>query len=75
MAKSINRVNDVHADYMLTMKNARSKSESLSFNEKLMIDTYFDALDVVVASSYHWQKITNRYFHIENVFEDMKIQA
>jgi hypothetical protein len=73
--KSIDRGNDIHADFQLTIQSARNNSESLELNEKLIVEKYFDALDVIVSSSYHWQKRTNRYYHPENVFEDMKPYA
>lgn len=73
--KSIDRVNDIHADFQLTIQCARNNSESLELSEKLIVRKYFDALDVIVSSSYHWQKKTNRYIHPENVFEDMKSSA
>jgi hypothetical protein len=75
VTKSINRVNDIHSDFQLTMKNAKRKSVSLPLKEKLIVEKYFKALDVIVASSYHWQKSTNRYYHPQNVFEDMKAYA
>jgi hypothetical protein len=73
--KSIKIVNDVHTDFTLTIKKARQEARSLKSNERLIVEKYFDALDVVIASCYHWQKKTNRYYHAENVFEDMKVAA
>ena len=68
--KSIDKVNQIHADFKVTMKKARQTP--LPLKDKLTVDKYFRALEIIVASSYHWQKRTNRYYHSENVFEDMK---
>lgn len=73
--KSIQIVNDAHTDFKSTIKKARQHLKNLELNEQLMLEKYIDGLDVIVASSYHWQKITNRYYHAENVFEDMKVAA
>jgi hypothetical protein len=73
--KSIKIVNDVHADFKLTIKKARQNLKNVGLEQQTMIEKYIHGLDVIVASSYHWQKITNRYYHSENVFEDMKAVA
>ncbi len=73
VVKSIDLVNNIHSDFKLTIKKARY--ESLVLNDKLILKKYFNSLEVIVASSYHWQKKTNRYYHPENVFEDMKAYA
>lgn len=73
VAKAIAKVNNIHSDFKLTIKKV--KTESLAWNDRLIIEKYLNALEVIVASSYHWQKNTNRYYHAENVFEDMKINA
>lgn len=72
VTKSIEKVNNIHTDFQLTMKKAKQKAKSLQLNDRLIVEKYFEALDVIVAASYHWQKTTNRYNHPENVFEDMK---
>ncbi len=68
--KAIDKVNEIHSDFKLTIKKVNT--ESLKSNDKLIVEKYINALKVIVASSYHWQKSTNRYYHSENVFEDMK---
>ncbi|AUC75675.1 terpene synthase family protein [Olleya sp. Bg11-27] len=69
--KSIDRVNQIHSDFKLTILKA--KQTPFPLQDKLTLEKYFNALEVIVASSYHWQKRTSRYYHPENVFEDMKI--
>ena len=71
--KSISRVNKIHSDFESTIKKA--KSEALISNEKLTLEKYFNSLEVIVASSYHWQKSTPRYYHVQNIFNDMKTYA
>ena len=73
--KSIKIVNDVHTDFTRTIRKARQQAKYLQSTERLIVEKYFDALEVVIASCYHWQKKTNRYYHSENVFEDMKAVA
>lgn len=72
VSKSIRMVNDIHTNFQLTLKKSKSKLNTLLLEDKLIVEKYINALKVIVASSYHWQKITNRYYHPENVFEDMK---
>ncbi|XLS27797.1 terpene synthase family protein [Flavobacteriaceae bacterium M23B6Z8] len=72
VTKSIAKVNSIHAHFKATLSKARQAVTSLPANEQLIIDRYLNSLEVIVASSYHWQKSTNRYYHHENVFEDMK---
>lgn len=71
--KAINKVNEIHSDFNLTIKKV--KTETLALDDKLIVEKYINTLKVIVASSYHWQKSTNRYYHPENVFEDMKANA
>lgn len=71
--KAIDKVNEIHSDFKLTLRKV--KTEALALNDKLVVKKYLNALKVIVASSYHWQKSTNRYNHPENVFEDMKANA
>ena len=59
----------------MTIKKARQNLKNVGLEQQAMIEKYIHGLDVIVASSYHWQKITNRYYHSENVFEDMKAVA
>ena len=73
--KSIQLVNDVHADFKLTIQKAKQNLKNLVLNEPLILEKYLNGLSVIIASSYHWQRITNRYYHSENVFEDMKAVA
>ncbi len=75
VVKSIKRVNDIHSDFQLTLKSAKQQLKSLELNDQLIVKKYLDGLNVIVASSYHWQKHTNRYHHAENVFEDLQIAA
>ncbi|MFK7787362.1 MAG: terpene synthase family protein [Crocinitomicaceae bacterium] len=72
--KSIQRVNDIYSDFQSTMERAKANIARLSKDEQKIVSKYFEALEVIVASSYHWQKVTNRYYHPENVFEDMKFK-
>ncbi|AZQ64304.1 hypothetical protein EI427_19435 [Flammeovirga pectinis] len=71
--KAIDKVNDIHSDFKLTIKEV--KVVPLAPQDKLTVDKYLNALEVIVASSYHWQKSTDRYYHSENVFEDMKVNV
>ncbi len=71
--KSIDKVNHIYSDFKSTIKKVRT--ESLVQSDKLVVDKYLKALEIIIASSYHWQKNTSRYYHPENVFEDMKVKT
>ena len=70
--KSITHVNTIHSVFELTLKKAKQQLEYLQPGDRLTVATYYKALEVIVAASYHWQRSTNRYTHSENVFEDMR---
>lgn len=73
IVKAINKVNEIHSDFKLTLNKV--KTEALTFQDKLIVEKFIKALEVIVAASYHWQKSTHRYYHSENVFDDMRVNA
>lgn len=71
--KSIMKVNFIYSEYNATLIETSKEIKELIPSQKSIILKYIDALNIIIASSYHWQKNTDRYKHPENVFEDMKI--
>lgn len=73
--KSIDNVNSIHSQFKSTMTKARQAMDCLPFEDQHTVNSYLKSLEVIVASSYHWQKSSTRYYHSENVFEDMRVYA
>ncbi len=71
--KSIIKVNTIHSEFQLTLERIVQKSTELNPTHRAIVLKYIDAINVIVSSSYHWQKSTKRYLHSENIFEDMKV--
>ncbi|MEX6625487.1 terpene synthase family protein [Tenacibaculum salmonis] len=71
--KSIIKVNTIHTEYEATLLQTMKEATFLSSVNNNIVLKYIDALNVIISSSYHWQKNTKRYIHPENVFEDMKV--
>ena len=69
---SIRQVNDLHAAFGQTVARARREMKRLHGSELELVHRYVKALEVIIASCYHWQKQTGRYRHPENVFADMR---
>lgn len=70
--KSIIKVNSIHSEFKSTLLQTSKESIKLTPLNKSIVSKYIAALNVIISSSYHWQKNTKRYKHPENVFEDMK---
>ena len=69
--RSVTLVNNLHAEFDAWTRVARSQVQSMEQGAGV-VGRYLRALEVIIASCYHWQKSTDRYRHPENVFEDMR---
>lgn len=70
--QSIRRVNALHQSFKETLITARAEIARSSPSSADLGERYVAALEVIIASCYHWQKRTGRYVHEGNVFGDMR---
>ena len=70
---AITKVNGITHEFKNTLEKALQATKVLSQEAQDTLTIYYGALEVIIAASYHWQKATDRYYHPENIFEDMKV--
>jgi hypothetical protein len=73
--KAIDLVNTCHADFKIAIKQVHSEISGLAVEEKATILQFSDGLKSILAATYHWQLVTERYRHENHILEDLKYKS
>lgn len=73
--KSIDLVNNCHAEFKKMIKQIRTDIKGLTVEEKVTVLQFADGLNSILSATYHWQFVTNRYRHQQHILEDMKYSS
>jgi hypothetical protein len=73
--KAIDLVNTCHVDFDKAVKQINAEISDLPVEEKATILQFTDGLKSILAATYHWQFVTERYRHDSHILEDLKYQS
>lgn len=73
--KSIDLVNNCHADFNTAIKQIYTDIIDLPIEDKATVLQFVDGLKSILSATYHWQLVTQRYRHDNHILEDLKYQS
>ncbi|WP_264792970.1 terpene synthase family protein [Aureispira anguillae] len=73
--KSIDLVNNCHADFNAAIKQIHTEIVGLEIDQKATVLHFADGLKSILSATYHWQLVTQRYRHDNHILEDLKYQS
>lgn len=69
---SIDYVNDCHTQYDIAIEQLYVEVQALPANDRAIVLKFVDGLHSILAASYHWQLVTQRYRHQTHILDDMR---
>lgn len=70
---SIDYVNQCHKQYDAAIEQVHVEVQALSANDRAVVLKFVDGLQSILAASYHWQLVTQRYRHQAHILDDMRL--
>lgn len=70
---AIDYVNDCHKQYDLAIEQLHIEVQALPANDRAIVLKFVDGLQSILAASYHWQLVTQRYRHQAHILDNMRL--
>ncbi len=70
---AIDYVNDCHSEYDTAIEQVHTEVQALPANDRAIVLKFVDGLQAILAASYHWQLVTQRYRHQAHILDDMRL--